>query len=494
MKRIFRSILNIKKNGKPTIPLDELVKNYKIFQASKVQPEDPSFILLYHWIEAHYRLHKELPAIELVFERAQKEGNEALLANLKDIVPQIPYIRGDYKAILSEKFEEQNKETLQQFLTKTWQIVSTGVKIGKKDLKGINDALGYLGAETRQFRIKAAGTKTDAQIINKDEAKEVKEEYQKRKRNPMGNVGMFSFLDHVDESFRGIKPGDLFLIAAFVAQGKTIMSYNMAYNGIMQGLNGLYVPLEMNFGEMRDVFYCMHTSNPEWYEHPKYKNLAGKVSYEKFRYGELSDTEQEFFDVAADDFSKREDFGELKIFQPTDMLTPSALENEAYDFNAELKEKGKALDFLVVDYVGLMVPDKGSNYKDFNIDLNVIIKKLKNLALTFDSGRMLRVISPFQVNRDGYKDAIKNDGVYKLTALSNANEAERSSDGVIAQYMDEDNKKNGILKFTCLKHRRGAYFAPFSAHIDFTSMRIRNIIQDKKDSDLTINEIPLDLV
>ena len=50
MKEIFRSILNFKKGTVPTIPLDELVKNYREFLTSKIECEDPSYIKMYEWI------------------------------------------------------------------------------------------------------------------------------------------------------------------------------------------------------------------------------------------------------------------------------------------------------------------------------------------------------------------------------------------------------------------------------------------------------------
>lgn len=297
--------------------------------------------------------------------------------------------------------------------------------------------------------------------------------------------------------FRGTKLGELLLIAAYVAQGKTTMATNLAYNGIMQGMNGLYVSMEMNFDEMRNMVYCLHTCNPQWDRHPKYKNLAGKISYEKICYGELDGMEQEFFEVASRDFvSPDKGYGEFILYQPSEALTPSRLEMELYDRQAELSERGENLDFVVIDYVGLMVQDKSERYGDFNVDLNNIIKRLKNLSITFNNGRGLRIITPFQVNRDGWKEAVKNEGVYRLTALSNAHEAERASDQIFALYMTDDMKKSGVMKISCLKYRKGAVFAPFEAHIDFISRRICDFFTKKSDviadGDLAIQEIPTD--
>jgi replicative DNA helicase len=489
MKRIYRSIINIKKNSTPTIPYDELVRNYKSFQSSHIQAEDPSFLQIYNWIESHFRKYKELPSIELLTEKAQLEGSEIILANLQEIAVQTPFIRSDYRDILKEKFEEQNSANFKDILNKTWTVASTGLKIDKKkEIKGIVGAINYFVEKARGFRIANGELKTEGEIRSEEDQKEVIEGYRQRKKDPGANIGLFTHLDKIDEVFRGIKLGNLFVIAAFVGQGKTTFGINLAYNGIMQGMSGVYASLEMTYEEMRDMFYVLHCSNPDWYKDPKYKHLAGKISYSKVRYGELSSLEEEFFLVASEDFKNRSDFGKLELIQPSGSLTPSILEMELYDRKAKLAEKNVALDFSVVDYVGLMVQDKELRYGDFNVDLNNMIKRLKNLALTFDNGRGLRMITPHQVNREGWKEACKNDGVYRLTALSNANEVERSSDGVIALFMTDEMKRHGNMKITCLKNRGGADFSPFEANIDLAvSKRLREAIQMKGAAETDFN-------
>jgi len=480
MKRIFRSIINIKKNGQPTIPYEELSRNYKIFVNSHIYTEDPSYTKLYHWIEAHQRKYKELPSIELLYSKAEEDGDESVIQTLKEIVPQLQYTRADFRAIVEEKFEEQNKDDFQNVLTKTWQAASSGLKVGKrkgkKEIKGIASAIDYFAAETRKFRLYNAGIKTESQIRSKEDSDEVVAAYDKRKKDPINNLGLFSFLDKMDDIFRGTKLGELEIIAAYVGQGKTTLAANLAYNGVYQGLNGLFISVEMNFDEMRDMFFVLHTSNADWVQHKDFKKLTGKISYEKVRYGELEGDEENFFKHASDDFGKNKTLGKLFLRQPTQALTPSQLEMELYDRQAELAEEGENLDFVVIDYVGLMIPDKNERYGDFNTDLNNIIKHLKNLAIVFNEGRGLRVITPFQVNREGWKDAMKHDGVYKLTALSNANEAERSADKVISLYMNEEMRKSGMMKVCCLKHRKGAVFMPFEAKIDFITKKTSDFI------------------
>lgn len=502
MKRIFRSIINIKKNGNPTISYDELNRNYKAFLFSRVMPEEASYVDLMHWIEAHYREYREVPSFELLYEKAVSKGKEAVLSNLKDITEQIPYIRSDYKALLKEKFEEQSLEKFREILQKTNQAAGEGLQLKKKEIKGVMQAIEFFSKESREFRMQTLGIKTEGEIRSPEDAKEVVEGYAARKRDPQSKLGLFTTLSRIDDCFKGIKYGELFIIAAFVAQGKSTFTAAMVYQAITQGLNGLFLSLEMTYDEMRDMFYVLHSTYEGWENHPiyksKYKRMIGKISYEKVRYGELSPEEEEFFKIVANDFETREDFGKLLLVQPPSALSPSMFEMIIYDKKSDLEEMNRELDFAVLDYIGLMVQDKGDSYKDFNIDLNNIIKRLKNLALTYDNGRGLIIISPFQVNREGWKDAAKNEGVYRLTALSNANEAERSPDFVISLFMSDDDKKNGIMKITCLKHRKGADFAPFEARVDFNTKRIYNIIQTGKSEDgmgvELVNELPIDVL
>ncbi len=486
MKKVFRSIINIRKNKIPTIPLDELSKNYRVFLTSKIQPEDPSYIKLYEWIESHYREFKELPSIELLFEKANNEGDEVIVSHLSDIVSEIPFWGSDYRAILKTKFTEQCEDEFKTIVEKTWQVAKNGLKLKgkkKKEIKGLNEAVTYFNSQSKKFLFNALDIKNEGQIKSREDSAEVIEDYNRGKKDPLTNIGLFVDLEKIDNVFRGIKLGDLFIIAAFVGQGKSTFAVNLAYSGIMQGLNGMFVTLEMQYDEMRNMFYVLHSSYPGWYAYPEYKKFVGKITYDKVRYSELSPTEEEFFNVVCEDFgSNREDFGELFLVKPPANCTPSYLETTLEEYNNELKDRGKVLDFLVVDYVGLMVQDKDQKYGDWRVDLNNMIRKLKNLTINFDNGRGLRVITPYQFNRQGHRDAVKNDGIYNLTALSDANESERSSDGVIALFNTEEMRNSGIVKISCLKNRDGAHFAPFEANLDFATKKLRDFDQTVENS------------
>jgi replicative DNA helicase len=410
-----------------------------------------------------------------------------------------PFVRSNFLALLKEKFETQCRGELNGVLTKTWEIISSGIEIKDrkkvKKIKGIQAGLDYLVSNVRKFRKSLGQAKIEGQIRSVEDCEEVITGYRKRIKTSTIEQqlpsGPCTFLENIDQVFNGVQLGDLCIIAAFVSHGKSTFVANMAYNAAFVGFNGIFQTLEMTYEEMRDMIYVLHTSNEDWKKVPKYKHLAGKITYENVRRGLLSPEEQEFFETAALDFVTRQDYGTLYMRQPPEALTPSGLEMEMYDKNAELMEMQKKLDYVIVDYLGLMIQDREERYGDWNVDLNGIIKRMKNLALTFNSGKGTRIISPFQINREGWKEAVKNDGVYQLTALSNAHEAERSADQIIALFTDNEKKKAGTTKICCLKHRKGAFFDPFEAAFDYKTKRISNFnyTEDPAEGALNISEI-----
>ena len=373
-------------------------------------------------------------------------------------------------------------------MEKTFQVAKSGLKLDKgkkkeREIKGLHEAVTYFNSRSKKFLFDGVSVKYESQIKSAEDSEEVKEEYRARKKDRFNNLGLFVDLEKIDTVLRGIKLGDLVILAAFVGHGKSTFAVNLAYSGMMQGLNGLFVTLEMQFDEMRNMFYTLHTSYPGWYAHSKFGKYTGKITYDKIRYTELSEEEQEFFEEVCVDFgTKKDDFGELFLSKPPGNCTPSLIEMMLEEYNNELKERGKVLDFFVLDYVGLAIQDKDQKSNDWKLDLNNMIRKLKNITINFDNGRGLRIITPFQFNRQGYKDAIKNEGIYTLAALSDANEAERSSDVVIALYDTEEMRNSGIVKISCLKNRDGAHFPPFDANLDFATKKLRDFSQTIENS------------
>jgi replicative DNA helicase len=481
---IFRSIVNFKdSSNKETISQENLVKNFRALQEHTPEvPEEKAYSTLYHFILDHVRNCDasdayEVPSYEIIkkwFE--ESEGDEAVLAVLEKIRLQPPYIGQDYRKILKQYKLELDQQRLDQILVNTEKISKVGLKDGKSKtaplLKGIPDALDYFARTSRRLRQNIIGLKLESQIISKEDAKEIKDDYEKVRKDPMEVLGVYTGLDPIDKKCKGLKNTELMLVTAFTSQGKTTFSMYMAYKAIISGFNTAVITLEQSFKEIRQQIYVKHTCNPKFEKsHPQYKNLIGNISVEQVSYGGLTQDEQDFFFAASDDLSETEGYGKFELWQPPKaQITIADIEFKLMQIQQEYKSTGRDLEFVVIDYISLLGLPPEERTRDTNENQNTIIKQLKRLCLTFNNGKGLRIISPFQANRKGWEEAKANDGVYQLTALSNAHEAERSADVVVALFIDESWRDEGKVKISCLKNRRHPFFKPFNAKINFKSL------------------------
>jgi hypothetical protein len=481
---IFRSVINFRDSSNAeTVSQENLVKNFRALQKHAPQePEEKAYNTLYHFILDHVRncdasVDYELPSYEIIkkwFE--ESEGDEAVLALLEKIRMQPPYIGQDYIKILKQFKLEYDQQNLDQILVNTEKISKVGLKDGKNKkaplLKGIPDALDYFARQSRRLRQNVYGLKLESQIISKEDAKEVKDNYAKVKKDPLEVLGVYTGLDPIDRVCKGLKNTELMLVTAFTSQGKTTFSMYMAYRAIISGFNTAVLTLEQSFDEIRQQIYVKHTCNPKFEKsHPQYKHLIGNISLEQVAYGGLTEEEEAFFNIACDDLVETEGYGKFDLSQPQQAKpTVADIEFKLMQVQQELKSSGQNLEFVVIDYISLLGLPVEERTKDTNENQNEIIKQLKRLCLTFNNGKGLRMVSPFQANRRGWEEAKANDGVYYLTALSNAHEAERSSDVVIALFIDADWRDEGKVKISCLKNRRHPFFKPFNAKLNGKSL------------------------
>ena len=492
LETVFRSIINIKDgSAKPTIAQPDLVKNFRsLQQVVPDAPEDKAFKTLYHFIHNFLKdcdpSSPELPSYEYVHNHFETvEGNETVLALLEKIRLQQPYIGQDYKSMLRTYNDDMRVVTLERVLSNANKIASVGmeVKQGRKKsiLKGVPEAISYFAQQTKDMMRDMYGVKTESQIVSVEDATEVLEEYEKVKKDPTEALGIYTGISHIDRHCKGLKNQELMLVAAWTGHCKTTFSLNMGYRALYSGWNTAFVSLEMNFTEIRRALYVLHSCNQRRFRtrYPEYADIIGTISYNDVTYGELTDKEEEFFALVCKDFEESPDFGRFTVWQPSQpTVTVADIDFKARQWQQEYQADGRDLEFLVVDYISLLAIERELRSRDHNENVNNIIKSLKRMCLTFNNGKGLRILSPFQVNRDGYKEAKANDGLYQPTCFSGAHEAERSTDVAITIYVSDDDRKNGLMKICNLKNRRQKHFDPFQACIDFESKYIYDFSGD----------------
>lgn len=291
-------------------------------------------------------------------------------------------------------------------------------------LKGPTQALSFVAdsMETLQARFRTGAVEGNVMA----DAGGIYQRYLARKTAPA--VGVPTGFEKIDQSHGGMKPGDLALVLGFTGQLKSMIVLNIAYRAaVFHGKHVAFVPLEQSAQATMDSLAVLHC------QHPKFGDHFLSITYDRLRAGTLTPGEEDLLQTAMVDLQTCKDYGAC-LYKEPDKADVSVGDIRRW---AETKARTVPLDLLVVDYLGLVNPSSGGLSMRESAIANLAIREAKQLAMTFNHGKGISVLSPFQANRDGFKEAEKVGGRYNLRALAWASEAEKSADLVYSVYRDE---------------------------------------------------------
>lgn len=410
---------------------------------------------VYDFVKKFYVDYSDLPSLVALEEEFRDDSDSELVAIVGFVKEESKvFTKADFKAQVSKLKKEQRKQQLETLL-RVAQLNLLKTEKDKDTDDIVDDSIKSLISKCYEVYSEKKVEKIFGNIM--DDKKEFIEDVDKRRKEG-GKVGILTGYEIIDLSTRGLRPGELMLIAGFVGECKTTLSLNIAYNvATMLGWNVLYFSVESKYKEIRRILYTMHTTHQKWGREP--------LSSEDVRDGLISDEDFEFLKVVADDLNDKEKYGSIIVYQPDRDVSVDDLR-----MIAEMENAKQPLNLIIADYLGRFSINKKKSWDD--VALNQILKDAKMLALTFNKGRGIPVISPFQTNRAGKQSADKNDGKYRLDALAGANEAERSADLILYTYLNDELRKISQLKLGCLKNRDGSIFEPFILSVDFKCKRI----------------------
>lgn len=259
----------------------------------------------------------------------------------------------------------------------------------------------------------------------------------------------------------------------------TTMALNWVYKAVfLQQYNVYYLSLEMPVDQIRRILYVMHS------QHPKFQGQGWpSITYRLIRDGEdkegrpLTDHQKEFYHHIINDIEENrgKNYGSLIVRSPDEDMTVPKLKADL-----EITHQQTPMHMCVVDHFALMRPEKST--RNYYTDLNSIVRDSKRLALSFNNGERIPLLGLLQINRSGKDEAAKNDGVYKMQALADSNEAERSADVITTTYLDQVRRSQGSVKFGCLKNRDNPHFNPFESNIDWNTKYIYNVVSYGSDN------------
>lgn len=356
----------------------------------------------------------------------------------------------------------EDKEFLSRLLVKERAIVKedikrvlgdgdNGLSVGGEDLESllenVDDVVRSLGEVKRRV---VRGEESEESLVFGDSGHEdfVRIYERIRAEKEKGNC---PYQDLGFSGFEGVKTklGDLVVYGGYTSHGKSVMLRYHAYRMLVEyGLNVFFLSLEMPFSVVRALFGYLHANNKKIFPG------TPKLKYAKFKNGELSEEEWDFlFNVAGRDLVDNLKYGSLYIEQP---------KRGGYsllDFGEKvthLERNVMPVHVAALDYLTLLSPSVGKRRVERD-DYNQMIKEFKSLGLThkdrFGKTSPMLCLTAAQISRGGLEAALKEDGKYKLSALSDYNELEKSSDIVFTVMMTTEMKALGKLRLQNLKNR-----------------------------------------
>jgi replicative DNA helicase len=451
------------------ISQENLNSNYKCLLDANLEWTRLDDQKIFQFIERYFQQHLEVPQKVTVLDYFESCKDIETAERIKDLEKAAPYIRTNYAHLITTLREDQRKIRAITLFKEAQDIASKGIEIEGEKVHGVEAAITHLATHINRLR-GPNQAKLDGNIRTEGQA--VWDEYAEIKRNPSAAFGNLSGINPIDVGCRGIKRGNLWIHAGFAGELKTCFALNWSHNLVTRYRNNVfYISLEMTREHIRRKIYGMHST---------LKRFATEgipaLDYKKIRDGALSPEQEAAYQVVISDFNNNPEYGSFDVWRPAEDVTVDDIRARA-----EGVHRQTPLGLIVIDHGGLVEPRKKKKRLGVGDELNSVVRDAKKrLALDFNGGEGVPVLLLWQLNRQGKDAAEKADGVYKMSALSYANEAERSADVVTTTYLDDRLRERSVTKFCNLKNRDDQLFPPFEVDIDFKSGRISNVTASEK--------------
>jgi replicative DNA helicase len=487
----------------PNDPKDFLLDNYFTLRQSGLDFDIVQDQVLWAYIQDFIRSFNHVPDVLTIrqhFEMLREDEVVKRLAHLSSI--QV-LVRGDFISRVNDLAEQRRTRIVSELLKEAEDIVVTGKEFreGKNSttLRGPIAAIKHILNRSHDIVAPTLGAKLSGEITR--DGVDYKNEYLRVAENPMAGIGQHTGLDQMDSALNGAKKHELWVHAAFTGHMKSTFMLNWAYNqAVWFRWNSLIFSLEMPYEQCRRILYALHSSHRKFaaVRHAlglqKDPRATIGLPYQNMRDGNLKEwhpnAEKFLLDYVIPDFNGQSvvtgndpdtgiPWGDPSTYGKIHIEVADPDKN---DFTmADLKQRAELLysqdpfKLLFVDHAGLMAPRKW--VASTTDRLNEVIRDCKRMAMSFNRGEGIPVVTLFQINREGFRAAMKmkekgGTARYELTGLAYANECERSADIVTSSWIDETLSKANRVQFQCLKSRDQKPFEMFNARVEWPCRRL----------------------
>lgn len=262
--------------------------------------------------------------------------------------------------------------------------------------------------------------------------------------------GVLTGLPEVDQRIVNLRRGENMLVAAYSGEGKTTLIQNIVWHAtVVQRKNVLVLTNENQYDAYRARVYNRHAHHL----------IAGGLSYNDIRTGQLSPEQAQAWWATCNDFGSSTEYGRLEIVQmPTGASMEwvlGALERYADEMD---------VDLVALDYIGRLgaMTKRPTRREEINDSINAWASAL----VGYDHGRGVPGITGYQIGREKWQTA-QMTGFYNLDCLAETAEAERNAAVVMTVLRLPDVEREARAQL--VKNRDGATMEPTPIRTDFAT-------------------------
>lgn len=403
----------------------------------------------------------EPPQMKSVLDHFESANDAEGIVIYEEFSLEKPYLGASFQDLFDGEVEAQAASQFAKTCKLGMKIAAEGAEISKGvKAKGVDEAVAYLASNIRPVPRPGAG-KIPASIKQANTA--LSDLYLERKNNPQSSYGILTGYAIFDGAWNGIKRKQLTLIGGYGGHLKSTLLLNIALNGAVDGGWNMYIPSsEMPADDIKLMLVAMHSANPVF--QPQGRPLHAT----RLLLGALNAQEEAFFKLVMDDLSNNPAYGSIRVRDSGDFTSAGSVFQMV-----QRDHMDEEVDCLLPDYITRLPLDAKYLKYDHTTGMNLTIADWKRFAMQFDNGNGLPVVSPFQINREGYKRAKTNGGRYTKADFAQYNAAEKEADNMGYIFYDEDEAATSEPKGGLAKARYGAMvFDPVNFYIDPDSRRI----------------------
>lgn len=299
-------------------------------------------------------------------------------------------------------------------------------------------------------------------MLNEEQDELIDDYAERKKARESGTTSAIRFgIEELDRKTGGMQPGELVMSAAYSGEGKTTLTIQASWSAaVEQGKNVVFFSTETVREQIRRKIIARHSRLEKF-------GLPQGLNTRDLKNGTLSPEEEEIYQKVVEDFTTNPAYGRIYIVQ-----VPRSASITSLDHQLRRLQNIFHIDFVVMDYLALLTPERSRT--STREELANILKEAKKVATSFDNGRGVPFLSPWQVSRAARDDA-ERIGSYTSRALSETAEATNSADMIVSLLAPLDNSDRiAMLTMQVLKNRDGETAQSIMVEVDYANAYFRS--------------------